>query len=339
MDTSIKSSNPHPFAELQRVSRILELAAMVAAAPHRYLRRDLARRFEVSERMIQKDLDVIRNGLKLTLQHDSSGYFFESIPRLPTLQYSFAEALALLMAIQPAVQMNGSVQPELAAALARLEALFPPELTRVLRQAALQPVKSAQRNHRAQMLRLLNQAMLFQQKIHIDYETRSRGGATSERIVRPYAILPYVRSYQLIAYCEKREAVLMFKVDRILRAELLEARYCIPADFQVEAYLGDTWGMMRGTGGEPQRVTLRFERDTGHRVAEEHWHASQEFTEEVDGSVLMRLCVPLTPEFVHWILYYGSEVEVVEPEGLREMLVNKALALMRVYKVSKTKEK
>ena len=50
--------------ETKRTTRILEIVRIIATAPRRYLRRDLAQRFEVSERMIQKDLDVIRHGLR-----------------------------------------------------------------------------------------------------------------------------------------------------------------------------------------------------------------------------------------------------------------------------------
>lgn len=53
--------------DTKRVARILNLVQMIAAHPRRYLRRDLAARFEISERMIQKDLEVIRHGLRLPL--------------------------------------------------------------------------------------------------------------------------------------------------------------------------------------------------------------------------------------------------------------------------------
>jgi len=42
-----------PLEETKRTSRILELVQIIAVAPRRYLRRDLAQRFEISERMIQ----------------------------------------------------------------------------------------------------------------------------------------------------------------------------------------------------------------------------------------------------------------------------------------------
>ncbi|MGQ9598294.1 MAG: helix-turn-helix transcriptional regulator [Anaerolineae bacterium] len=146
--------------ELKRTSRILELVQIIAIAPRRYLRRDLAARFEVTERMIQKNLDVIRHGLKLPLCHSPEGYYFENVPRLPALQYTFAEALALLQAVQAAQQMSGISSAELVAAVARLEALFPAEFTPLLRQVVSRPVITAQRKHRQQILMLLNRAFL-----------------------------------------------------------------------------------------------------------------------------------------------------------------------------------
>lgn len=307
-----------PLEEIKRTARILELVQIIAVAPHRYLRRDLAARFEVSERMIQKDLDVIRHALKLPLSHSPEGYAFDEVPRLPALQYSFSEALALLLAVQAAREVSGIGSAELGAAVARLEALFPPEFTPLLRQLVSQPVLTAGREHRQQMLMLLNQALVRQRKVRMVYETRSRGGTASERVVRPYYIMPYVRSWQLIAYCEHRKTELMFKVDRIREATLLEDEpYTIPDDFDLGEYMGATWGLMRGEAGEPVDVVLRFEGEAGHWVAEEEWHPSQ--TVEAQGDhLLFRLHIAITPEFVSWLLYYGSRVEVIRPPSLRE---------------------
>lgn len=308
--------------ETKRTSRILEIVQIITVAPRRYLRRDLAERFEISERMIQKDLAVIRHGLKLPLYHSQEGYYFDEMPQLPALQYTFAEALALLLAVQAARQISGVGSTELAVAIARLEALFPPEFTPLLRQMVSRPVTTVRREHRQQMLMLLNRALLERRKVRIVYETRSRGGAVSERVVRPYHIMPYVRSWQLIAYCEMREAIRMFKVDRIQEATLSNERYRIPADFDVDEYMGSNWGAMRGGSGEPVDVVLRFGPQAGQWVSEEYWHSSQEAEELPDGRVLFKLHIAaITPEFVNWVLYYGGRVEVLEPEELRERVV------------------
>jgi len=304
--------------ETKRTARVLEMVQIIALAPRRYHRRDLAERFEVSERMIQKDLEVICHGLRLPLLRSPDGYYFERMPQLPALQCTFPEALALFMAVQVARRVSGIGSAELTAAVARLETLFPAEFAPLLRQITSAPATFARREHRQQMLLLLHRALLMGQKVHMVYETRSRGGERKERIVHPYHILPYVRSWHLIAYCELRNQVLVFKVDRILEARLLEERYTIPEDFNIDAYLGDCWGLVRGEPGEVEEVVLRFEQETGLRVTEEYWHKSQKVEEEPNGHILFKVRIPVTAEFVNWVLYYGSRVEVLQPVWLRE---------------------
>jgi predicted DNA-binding transcriptional regulator YafY len=55
-------------------------------------------------------------------------------------------------------------------------------------------------------------------------------------------------------------------------------------------------------------------------VAEETWHRSQQTEELPDGRILFKLHVVITPEFVNWLMYYGSKVEVLEPKSLREQV-------------------
>jgi predicted DNA-binding transcriptional regulator YafY len=304
--------------ELKRVSRILELVQIVANAPRRYLRRDLAHKFEISERMIQKDLQIIRHGLRLTLEHTFEGYYFEEMPRLPALKYTFSEALSILLAVQAARQISGVESIELSAAIARMETLFPTEFRPALRQMNSPIPLTVQGEHRQEMLILLNRALLQRRKLRILYETRSRGGEINERVVHPYALMPYIRSWQIVSYCELRKRTLIFKVDRIREAAILGEKYQIPADFDLDEYLGAGWGLMRGEAKEPEDVCLCFDSDAGHWAAEEHWHASQTFTELPDGRMEMHLHVAITPEFINWLLYYGARVVVCEPCWLRE---------------------
>jgi predicted DNA-binding transcriptional regulator YafY len=320
--------------ETKRIARILEIVQMIVARPKRNLRRDLADRFEVGERMIQKDLDIIRNGLKLTLIHTPSGYCFEDLPQLPALHYTMSEALSLLLAVQAASQIAGIGSAELAAAVARLKSLFPAAFLPLMDQVVVRPTVAARGEHRQQMLFLLHHALALRQKVRMVYETRSRGGEANERIVCPYHIMPYVRSWHLIGYCHSREAIRTFKLDRIREAELMREPYRIPDDFDPSSYMADTWGMMRADGIDPVRVVLHFEPEAGHWVAEEHWHVSQEIGELPDGSILFRLCVVPTPEFVNWLMYYGSRVRVLEPESLRDKLVEEHRKALRVQESS-----
>jgi len=312
------NSDTSKAQETRRTARILEIIQLIAIKPRQFRAADLGNRFEVSTRMIKKDFEVIRHGLLLDLSSSPDGYYFEHTPHLPALAYTFTEALALLQAAQVARRISGIDSAELAAAVARLEALFPIEFQAFLHTSVEPAQKTAQREHRQQMLRLLNRALLEGRKLEIVYETASRDGAISSRIVHPYHVMPYVRSWQLIAYCEKRQDILMFKVDRIHKAILLGTTFEMDENFDPESYIGNVWGVIRGEGLVAEEIVLLFEADAGRWVAEEFWHNSQRVEKFDDGRVIFRLTIPVTSEFVNWLLYYGSRVEVLEPQHLRE---------------------
>ncbi|MEJ5365572.1 MAG: WYL domain-containing protein [Desulfosoma sp.] len=304
--------------ETKRTARILEIVQLVTRRPRYFRRADLARRFEVSERMIQKDVEMIRHGLKLPLENARQGYYFQTLPQLPTTVFSFSEALALLTAIRTVRAIPGVDSTQLAAAVKRLELLFPDEMRRLLGDPTIKPPDRADKTHRQQMLALLHRAWIEGRQLRIVYATSSRGAKPTERIIEPYNILPYGRSWQLVAFDHYRDEVLVFKVDRVQEAHLLETRYTVPDDFDIDAYLGDAWGIMRGVAGPTERVELLFEPEAGRWVAEEHWHKSQQCETLPDGRVRVTFLVGVTPEMVGWLLSYGARVQVLEPAWLRE---------------------
>ena len=304
--------------QIRRTARILEIIQQIAVAPRRWSRQDLARYHQVSERMIQKDLELIRYRLGLSLKHEHRTYYFEQLPHLPTTTYSFTEALSLLAAARAAQAIPGINSMDLAAAIARLESIFPISLGRLVREATDSLPRRAIKAHRQTMLTLLHRALAERRQVRIVYATASRAGEVTKRVVEPYHIMAYGRSWHLIAYDHHRSDILQFKIDRVQQAELLDTTYTMPPDFDLDAYLGDAWGLMRGAAGEPERVELLFEPEAGRWVAEEVWHKSQESETLPDGRVRVTFYVGITPEMVSWLLYYGNRVWVVEPAWLRE---------------------
>lgn len=317
--------------ETKRTARLLQIMLMVAAAPRRYTRKDFSERFEVSVRMISKDIEIINNITGFDLQGGREGYYFTRVPELPMLHFSVAETLALLNALRVTQHMAGLDSPELAAVVARIEALFPADLASLLRQASRPGQQTDRRQHRQWMLAYLTRAWSDRRKVRIVYATASRDAEISERVVHPYYLLPYVRSWQLIAFCERRGAVRMFKLDRIQTAEMLPASYTIADDFDVGGYLNGAWGLMRSDPEAVETVRLRFAPEAGRWVAEEEWHPTQQVQAQEDGSLLFCVQIAVTPEFVNWLLYYGAKVEVLEPAHLRATVKQEHARAAEIY--------
>jgi predicted DNA-binding transcriptional regulator YafY len=314
--------------ETKRIARLLDMIWMISLQPRQWSRRRLAGHFEVSEKTIQNDFAILRHGVGLQVESDyGRGYFFRSLPKLPSVSYSLSEALALILAAYAARQVGGVPQEDLSAAIARLIAVIPAELQpMVQRLTESPPVPVAE--HRQATLRQLSQAAGLNQSVELHYAAASRDGEISQRVVDPYVVVPYGRSWHLIGYCHLRQDLRMFKIDRVREVKPLETPFQVRPDFDLSNYLSEGWGLMRGLDVPAETVTLLFQPMAARWVAEEHWHASQRVAWRSDGSLVFQVEIQITPEFQRWVFRYGREVEVLQPEHLRAWVLDEAEAVL-----------
>ncbi len=315
--------------ETKRIGRVLQILQLIASQPRRWRRRDLAERFEISERQIDKDIELIRHGLVLSLRHSPEGYYYETVPHLAAAPMGFHEALALILAARSALSGDGIDTADLAAAISRLEAQLPLPLRGLLAQAQRPGHASPAAEQRAQVLAAIERAIAEGRKVRMTYASAVRGGETSERVVRPYTAMRYLRSWYVIGYCERRGDVRMFKVGRIRSLSQTSERYEIPRDFDLDAYFGGGWGILRSADARPEHVVLVFNPEAGRWICDETWHPAQAVTTAADGSVRFAVDVPVTPELVRWVLGYGARVRVESPASLRAAVVAEAEAVVR----------
>ena len=106
------------------------------------------------------------------------------------------------------------------------------------------------------------------------------------RVVRPYGMAYRGTALYLIGFCELREEIRIFRANRILEAQVLSSTFERPADFDLEQYLSDVWGI---EFGPLMHVRVRFDRSVARLVRETVWHPSQRVEEEEGGSVILRM--------------------------------------------------
>jgi predicted DNA-binding transcriptional regulator YafY len=282
----------------------------------------------VSERTIDKDLELVRHGLGYELARTATGYVFMREPAIQSLQLSTAEALALVLAAQQSLQTGTTDRSALASALTRLEDALPPQVAQHARQAVNDTRGSIERpaKDRSSILHMLMRAQISGRKVVVRYTSTSRKNAETTRTIAPYSIAPHLWSWFVVAHDSYREAVIVFNVDRIRSCVLTDERYSVPGDFDLSAYWGSSWGVMRGAAAEAVDVSLRFQPEARTWVEEMQWHPSQRTEALEDGGVRVRFHCGVTDEMVRWLLWYGSSVVVEQPASLREQVVGEAEA-------------
>jgi proteasome accessory factor B len=61
------------------------------------------------------------------------------------------------------------------------------------------------------------------------------------------------------------------------------------------------------------------------------WHPSQVIQTQKDGSAILTLRVRNTFDFRQWVLGWGAEAEVLEPETLRNQIIEHTQELLERY--------
>jgi predicted DNA-binding transcriptional regulator YafY len=74
---------------------------------------------------------------------------------------------------------------------------------------------------------------------------------------------------------------------------------------------------------------LRFTPAAAGRAGEKVWHKTQTAEQKPDGSLLLRMELSDLREVKRWILSWGSECEVLEPEELRKLVRSEAEAILK----------
>jgi len=160
----------------------------------------------------------------------------------------------------------------------------------------------------------LRTAMAQNQVCHIVYFT-ARRHELNERNIRPYGLVEHHGHWYVVAWCERRERELPFRVDRIKEIEILNRSYDVPEDFDVVAYRRDE--MYAPTDAEIE-VKVRFDAEVARWIRE----SSPKGTVRPgpDGSVIRTFRTTAPRWVVDWVLPYGPHAEVLEPPEVRDLL-------------------
>jgi proteasome accessory factor B len=301
-----------------RAARFLRIATVLHAHPDGISAVAIAEQIGVSKRTVYRDLGAMELDAELPIWQDKGKWGLESGAFLPPLALTLPEATTFFLAARVLAKATDEHDPELLSAFVKLAEILPPVLAEHL-HATVDAYASTPRNERfTRVLRVLTRAWADRRVVVIEYgpgvyDQRKRARTTR---VRPYAIEPsaHTRAAYLIGYDEERQGRRTFKIERILEASLT------PETFEgrttdIARDLLAAWDVI---SDEPAtRLVVRFSPSVAARVAETRWHPTQDVEQEPGGSLIWRATVSGTHEVRIWILGWGADAEVLEPEELR----------------------
>ena len=213
----------------------------------------------------------------------------------------------------------------------KIRANLPEQSLRFLERAEatlhvdLRPFKPYERFK--EIIESANHAALDRDTVEIVHHTMG-SREESRRRVDPYAVWFHNGTFYLIGHCHLRGEVRMFAMDRIRMLHRTGVSFPAPEGFDVEEYLGASFGAYRG---EPERIRVRFSPGVAGYIREKVWHPTQRIEENPDGSIVFEAVAAGMPEIRSWVMSWGAEAEVLEPQSLRKGVRAQAEQMASAY--------
>ena len=160
-----------------------------------------------------------------------------------------------------------------------------------------------------------------------EYHSFSRDEVHSLRF-NPLKLYEWNGGLYCFAELLPEKAIHTLALDRIKEHTLTKDIFEFPKDFNPEEILESAFTI---TAGDPLSVKIRFEPHTANYIRERRWAKTQTLTENEDGSVTLAMATSGRRDVKSWILSFGPDAAVLEPEDLKEEIKQDILKMKKNY--------
>jgi proteasome accessory factor B len=303
-----------------KAARYLRIATILFGHPAGISAKDVSTQLGVSVRTVYRDLTSMEIDAALPIWSEGGKWGLLESAFLPPLALTLHEAMTMFLAARVLAKATDEQDTELISAFVKLAAILPPVLADHVRATVDAYATLPADEHFTKVLRTLTEGWSKRRVVQIEY---GRGvydldKAARKARIRPYAIEPsaLTRGIYLLGHDEERGDLRTFKVERIVSAQLTPDTFEAPSSDVFARRLLRAWDVIADE--DPVKVVVRFSTAVAARVAETRWHPSQELEPQPDGTLRWKATVSGTREVRIWILGWGPDAEVLEPQALRD---------------------
>lgn len=303
--------------------------------------RELVRELGVSEKTVRRDLETFqRVGFPLQEHvgpHGRKAWGLQPAAEPPGLSFTFDEAIALYLGRRLLEPLAGTVFWDASQrAFKKIRATLGAKALRYVEQFGQvfyqTMVGASDYSKKAELIDHLVQGIEDRRSVLLTYRSLKATEPVSYPIY-PYGLIYHRGALYVVGWSPDHEEIRHWKVNRIEQAELTQMPFQRPDDFDLREHLAKSFGVYRGGGQGEVHVKVRFAPAVARYVSESRWHESQKLTPQKDGSLLAEFDLGDTEEIKRWILSFGQQAEVLEPDRLRKEMAKDFDASLRQYHI------
>jgi len=134
--------------------------------------------------------------------------------------------------------------------------------------------------------------------------------------VHPFYLKEYHGRWYLVGYCEEREGIRIFGLERIQNIEWLAMKTFTRQLFNPEMFFEKFIGV-NVPATNPEEIILRFKNDVGKYIETQPLHPSQKLVSFSERTHEFSYFLAINYEFIGLVLSWQEHVEVLSPEDFR----------------------
>lgn len=178
----------------------------------------------------------------------------------------------------------------------------------------------------------LEQAAASGTSVEIDYRT-GREEQPRTRIIDPYGILYWNNKWYTVGYCHSRKEIRSFRAERILRITPTQTPFLRPKGFSAREFF--LQNLLPDPDHTEAMIPLVIQ---GRPEALDdlciHWFLGHHLKERTNSQAVFLLNEQALLAYVPgFLMAYGTAIQLIEPQSLKERLVSVTSELMEYYRV------
>jgi len=146
--------------------------------------------------------------------------------------------------------------------------------------------------------------------------------------IHPLKLLPHNGGLYVIVKIPKHDSINALAVERIQSIELLNKKFIPPPDSEISALLDMAFNL---NFADPITAVIHFSARISPYICERRWSNRQSLEHHKDGSCTLTITTSGRNDLLFWILYWGSDAQLISPESLRKLLAAEIEKMGKIY--------
>lgn len=280
---------------------------------------EIADRFEISLRTVYRDIRSLELAGIPIMSEAGIGYWLMKEYRLPPVHFTEHEAMAFVTAEKLVLKMTDTATTKnYQSGLFKIKAVLGSEIQEKANDVGehIAMVKNQYLPDSVPeniQLKTILDAVLNKNLIKIEYLTNAFLQVNT-RTIEPVGIYAQGNYWYLVAFCQLRNDYRNFRLDRIIKSEVLKERFQQkhPA---LQSFIENTSSEKNLT-----KVVIRFDRQHFRYLGDQHYYmgfvSQKDLGEQIEITFLSGNLIG----FSVWFMYLGAVADIIEPVELKELV-------------------